>query len=92
MSFYKTVRAVPVGIKKVLFVDGSSGYSVDLLTKQEGKPEELMKVWCPETVAGIGDLEEQNIENFEDGTKKTFKIEMTVWDGKTKRRVVGIGD
>jgi len=91
MAFIKHIRAILVESgEERSYADGSGGRFVSLLCKDE----QLLNAWLPRDVeeAWGHDLDVKDVQEFEESEALSFQIALREWEGRTKRKVVQIGD
>jgi len=72
------------------YANGGGGRFISLLLLND----QLLNAWLPIEVESEyrGDLSVQNVTEFDDSKAKSFGIALREWEGKTKRKIVSIGD
>lgn len=91
MPFIKQIRGVLVESgEERSYSDGSGGRFVSLLC--EG--DQLLNAWLPKEVEDAYErpLEVMEVNGFEQEASHSFRIAHREWEGRTKRKIVEIGD
>jgi len=91
MAFIKNVRAVLVESgEERSYQDGTGGRFVTLLQRDD----QLITAWLPRDVEdAYGEkLDVLNVTGYDEQDALSFGIALREWEGKTKRKIVSIGD
>lgn len=91
MAFIKNVRAVLVESGEARqYANGDGGRFVTLLQKDD----QLITAWLPKDVEeSYGHpLDVMDVQGYDEADALSFQIAMREWEGRTKRKIVAIGE
>lgn len=91
MPFIKQVRGILVESGEArTYSDGSGGRYITLLCANE----QIVTAWLPRDVEDAygHELDVMDVRGYDEADALSWQIAMREWEGRTKRKVVQIGD